>query len=382
MILARRFFMSTETIIKIKKRVNPYTMIDTSIFLNEKISWKAKGLMGYFLSRPEDWKINLKDLYKQSIDGYDSVKSGLRELKKYGYLELRPIKANGKFASWEYIVHEVPFIADECETLSPQEGFPLVENPLEENPPVEKPLKGNPLEGYPPKEKPLEDNPPHTNKDITNNDYTNKDYTNDFDNEKNDLLLLKKYEAVLAKCKINVFEDSIAKIVEESLKGLYFDEEFSRKNLNLPLTLVRNTLEKINPCVIEDAITRMKKALASGITISSTKHYLMTCIFNSITDYMHRELVESNIYKPKKTIFELVKGTQFESSVNLLSSSFSEIVFNTFFKDKVTNIALEGGNLTLTINDAFVATTLSQKYTEKVKECFKELDVENVIFTV
>mgnify|MGYP000300739446 CR=1 FL=1 len=361
--------MASETIIKIKKRVNPYTMIDTSIFLNEKISWKAKGLMGYFLSRPDDWKINLKDLYKQSTDGYDSVKSGLRELKKYGYLELRPIKANGKFASWEYIVHEVPYNADE-KTISPQKGFPLVENPSEGNPPVE-----NPLKGKPPKEKPLEDNPPHTNNDITNNEFTN-----DFDNERYNLLI-KKYEIILSKCKLNVFEDNISKIVEESLKGLYFDDEFSRKNLNLPLTLVRNTLEKINPCVVEDALTRMKKALASGITISSTKHYLMSCIFNSITDYMHRELVESNIYKPKKTVFELVKGTQFERSVNLLSNSFSDIVFNTFFKDKVTDITLENSILTMTINDAFVATTLSQKYTEKVKECFKELDIENVIFT-
>ena len=49
---------TNETIIKIKKRVNPYTMIDSSIFTDNKLSWKAKGLLGYFLSRPDDWKIN------------------------------------------------------------------------------------------------------------------------------------------------------------------------------------------------------------------------------------------------------------------------------------------------------------------------------------
>lgn len=348
--------MSTETIVKIKKRVNPYTMIDSSIFLNSNISWKAKGLMGYFLSRPDDWKIHLKDLYKQSTDGFDSVKSGLKELKEHGYLELVPIRNKGKIVAWEYIVYEVPTSTTlDTGQSEPREGFPLVEKP--------------------PEGKPLEVNPRYTNNDITNNDYTN-----DIDNERYELLI-KKYEGVLAKSKLEIFEDNISKIVEESLKSLYFDEEFSKKNLSLPLALVRDTLEKINPHIIENAITRMKKALASGTTISSTKHYLMRCIYNSITDYAGRDLAVQEIYKPRKTIFDLVKGTEFEEPVNMLSNNFSEIIFNTFFKNKVTGISLEKGTLTLVLNDVFLAVTLTEKYTDKVKECFKQLDIEKVVFT-
>lgn len=368
--------MSTETIVKIKKRVNPYTMIDSSIFTNSNLSWKAKGLMGYFLSRPDDWKINLKDLYNQSTDGYDSVKSGLKELKNNGYIELVPIRNKGKIVSWEYIVYEVPISTTIDKSGSePREGFPPVEKPL-----VEKPLEEKPPEDNPPEGKPPEDNPRYTNNNITNIDYTNNDYTNDYDNERYDLLI-KKYEGVLLKSKLHLFEDNVSKIVEESLKSLYFDEEFSKKNLNLPLPLVRDTLEKINPLIIENAITRMKKALAGGIMITSTKHYLMSCIFNAITDYSSRELTDGDIFKPRKSIFELVKGTQFEEPVNLLSNSFSEIVFNTFFKDKISDITLENSTLTIVLNDIFLATTLAEKYSEKVKECFKQLGVEEIVFT-
>ncbi|NLD48085.1 MAG: hypothetical protein GX660_12985 [Clostridiaceae bacterium] len=362
--------MSTETIVKIKKRVNPYTMIDSSIFLNSNLSWKAKGLMGYFLSRPEDWKIHLKDLYNQSTDGFDSVKSGLRELKENGYIELIAKREKGRIVSWEYIVYESPNDrALETSDSQPQEGFP----------PVDKPQVDNPPEATPPKDIPSKANPRYTNNNITNIDYTNNDYTNDFDNERYDLLI-KKYEGVLLKSKLHLFEDNVSKIVEESLKSLYFDEEFSKKNLNLPLPLVRDTLEKISPLIIENAITRMKKALAGGVMISSTKHYLMSCIFNAITDYTSRELTDSDIFKPRKSIFELVKGTQFEEPVNQLSNSFSEIVFSTFFKDKISDISLENGTLTIVLNDIFLAATLTEKYSEKVKECFKQLNVEDVVF--
>lgn len=127
--------MSKETIVKIKKRNNPYTMIDSSIFLNCNISWKAKGLMGYFMSRPDDWKIHLKDLYNQATDGFDSVKSGLKELKANGYLELVPIRENGKIIAWEYIVYEVPINTTlDISGYSPQEGNPLVAIPPEEKP--------------------------------------------------------------------------------------------------------------------------------------------------------------------------------------------------------------------------------------------------------
>ncbi|MEV2909470.1 helix-turn-helix domain-containing protein [Paenibacillus larvae] len=77
---------NSNTIIRTNKHENPYVMIDKYGFNDERLSWKAKGLLGYLLSKPDDWQIYECDLIKQSADGRDSVRTALRELEKFGYL--------------------------------------------------------------------------------------------------------------------------------------------------------------------------------------------------------------------------------------------------------------------------------------------------------
>jgi hypothetical protein len=38
-----------------KNKENPYVMIDKRSIGNDKISWKAKGILAYCLSMPDDW---------------------------------------------------------------------------------------------------------------------------------------------------------------------------------------------------------------------------------------------------------------------------------------------------------------------------------------
>ncbi len=99
-----------ETIIRVEKnRQNPYVMIRNSVFEDPLISWKAKGLMGYFLSRPDNWQINVRDLVQRSTDGRDSVYATLRELRSRGYLlEVISRHPRGYIQAREYHVFEVP----------------------------------------------------------------------------------------------------------------------------------------------------------------------------------------------------------------------------------------------------------------------------------
>lgn len=84
-------------------------MIDKNGLNDENLSWKAKGLLAYLLSKPDDWQIYVKDLIKRSTDGRDSVVSGLKELEDNGYLSRQQIRGgNGKFGQMEYIVYEQP----------------------------------------------------------------------------------------------------------------------------------------------------------------------------------------------------------------------------------------------------------------------------------
>lgn len=74
---------------------------------DERLSFKAKGLMGYLLSLPSDYKIIQSDIVKSSKDGKDSVRAGINELIKLGYL-FRNSERNedGNFTGYKYTMNE------------------------------------------------------------------------------------------------------------------------------------------------------------------------------------------------------------------------------------------------------------------------------------
>lgn len=86
-----------------------YSVI-SNIGLNDpNLSYKAKGILAYLLSKPDDWKCVVSDLSKNAKDGRDSVYGGLQELRKYGYMIKRPIRnSQGKVVEWEEVVYEAP----------------------------------------------------------------------------------------------------------------------------------------------------------------------------------------------------------------------------------------------------------------------------------
>lgn len=96
------------SIIRTIKRDNPFVQIDKTVFEDNRLSWKAKGLIGYLLSKPDDWQTYVKDLEKRSKDGKDSVNSGLEELEQYGYLVREKKRNKGRFDGWEYHIYETP----------------------------------------------------------------------------------------------------------------------------------------------------------------------------------------------------------------------------------------------------------------------------------
>lgn len=93
----------------VKDRNNPFVMINKEFLNNNKLSWKAKGILTYLLSLPDDWQIYESELLKHSTDGSSSLKSGMKELIESGYIERVQIRNNrGHFIGYSYCVYEVP----------------------------------------------------------------------------------------------------------------------------------------------------------------------------------------------------------------------------------------------------------------------------------
>jgi len=100
---------SHKTILR-KAKKNNFTIINNDILRNKNLSWKAKGLLCYLLSLPDDWEINLKHLENQAKDGSESLRSGLKELEEEGYLLHKSNRnESGQFSGHEWIVYEDPF---------------------------------------------------------------------------------------------------------------------------------------------------------------------------------------------------------------------------------------------------------------------------------
>lgn len=99
-----------------------FTQIRNEPLRDKNLSWKAKGILTYLASLPEDWEIYKSEVAKHSKDKISSFNSGWEELKKFGYIKGRKMRHNGKFVGYEWFVSDMP-------TLLSEMDFPFYENP-------------------------------------------------------------------------------------------------------------------------------------------------------------------------------------------------------------------------------------------------------------
>jgi len=128
---------------RVNKNVN-YTVMSNHHLQDKRLSLKAKGLLSYMLSLPDDWDYSLKGLTTGCRDGIDSVRSTVRELEARGYLRRSKVRdARGRIVDYNYEVFELPQkesaedvpvpASDSPSSENPTSGFPTLENPIQQN---------------------------------------------------------------------------------------------------------------------------------------------------------------------------------------------------------------------------------------------------------
>lgn len=120
--------MENRFILKKKTKKN-FTIINNEILHDEELSWEAKGVACFLLSKPEDWEISVSAL-SNIHGGRDKIRKIFTELINTGYMYKSQNRSKrGKFSSniiylsdcKEYLVAEI---------ISKEEVQPLTENPL------------------------------------------------------------------------------------------------------------------------------------------------------------------------------------------------------------------------------------------------------------
>lgn len=102
-------FGNAPMIVHIHKRETPFVQIDKTCLQDPNLSFKAKGVLAYLLSKPEGWRANYQDIVNHGRDGTESVRSGMAELAKAGYAKLNRIRGEkGQLLGQEWHVYEQP----------------------------------------------------------------------------------------------------------------------------------------------------------------------------------------------------------------------------------------------------------------------------------
>ena len=78
------------------EKTRDFTVMSNHHLRNKNLSLRAKGLLSVMLSLPEEWDYTLKGLAHISKEGVDAIRSAIKELEKFGYIE-RHRKRNKKY---------------------------------------------------------------------------------------------------------------------------------------------------------------------------------------------------------------------------------------------------------------------------------------------
>ena len=101
----------TQTIRRAPRR-RQFVVIEQRAVEDGRLSWAARGLPAYLLSRADDWQVRVTDLKRRGDLKRDGIYKLLRELRDYGYLAYETHRdPSGQIRGGTYTVYEVPLEA-------------------------------------------------------------------------------------------------------------------------------------------------------------------------------------------------------------------------------------------------------------------------------
>lgn len=119
------------SVFRIEKNKN-YTIMSNYHLRDQNLSLKAKGLLSYMLSLPEDWDYSLNGLCSICKEQECAIKNTLKELKENGYVRIDKIRGEKGYFEYNYLIYELP-----------QEELKEKSNPGSDNPPMDYPTVEN-----------------------------------------------------------------------------------------------------------------------------------------------------------------------------------------------------------------------------------------------
>lgn len=105
--------MSAEATIRRGVRNARYTTVPNHVFEDTRLSMDARWLLGYLLSKPDNWTIVIGDIIKKGNCGRDKARKMLTELVDCGYAEREQTRDEGRFSATALVIFDEPRAASD-----------------------------------------------------------------------------------------------------------------------------------------------------------------------------------------------------------------------------------------------------------------------------
>jgi hypothetical protein len=93
---------------KIACLTDPFARVAKAVLDDKRITWKAKGIFAYLMSKPDNWKGVIADVVNHGADGATAVRAAMTELESFGYARQERVREAGRMAGLVWHVTDDP----------------------------------------------------------------------------------------------------------------------------------------------------------------------------------------------------------------------------------------------------------------------------------
>ena len=269
-----------------------FTVVANCVFKDRSLSAKAKGILVEMLSLPESWDYTLKGLTTLFSDGIDSIRQGINELEKHGYIvRERKRDAKGRLGGMEYVIYETPHIVQEedqtsqsVENFAPESPEPTTEKPMQDSSAEEMPTVYKEINKYNKnKSMTFEINKnsflPEVSEDLEECapvENSGRKELSDTSRAREEIKKQIEYDVMVQRCQPSQL-DELVEIMLEVRMNLSPTTRFSRDEV-YPTVYVQDRYSRLNAEHIEQVLDGIRENTSK---VMHTKAYLMKCLFNA-----------------------------------------------------------------------------------------------------